>query len=218
MNEKEVLDGVVGTLGDGRKVLGKHWSFNLRNDPKRLGFVLSRYTFCAKMGCAGKSVIELGCSEGIGTPILSESATRYHGVDLDGPAIETAKQNFENEKCIFTEADFLGKRFGAFDTVISMDVIEHIPAEQEGLFFRTVIDNMGEDGICIVGTPNITASAYASPASQIGHINLYSADRLASVFRKYFHTVFQFGINDEVVHTGYAPMAHYIVCVGCYKK
>ena len=25
-------------------------------------------------------------------------------------------------------------------------------------------------------------------------------------------------INDEVVHTGYAPMCHYLVCVGCNKR
>lgn len=198
--------------------LGKHWSYNLRNDPKRLGFVLSRYKFCARMGCVGKSVLEMGCSEGIGTPILSEFATRYHGVDLDGPAIAAAKANFRNGKCAFTEADFLGKTFGTFDTVLSMDVIEHIPLELEDGFFRTALDNMGGDGVLIVGTPNITASAHASPFSQLGHINLYSADRLAATFKRYFHTVFQFGMSDEVVHTGYAAMAHYIICVGCYRK
>ena len=25
---------------------------------------------------------------------------------------------------------------------------------------------------------------------------------------------FNFSMNDEVVHTGYAPMAHYIFCIG----
>ena len=27
-----------------------HWSYNFREDPKRLAFVLSRYQFAAKMG------------------------------------------------------------------------------------------------------------------------------------------------------------------------
>ena len=71
--------------------LGRHWSYNLCVDPKRLGFVLSRYKFAAKMACAGHDVLELGCSEGIGTAILAESARSYTGVDLDAEAIRSGQ-------------------------------------------------------------------------------------------------------------------------------
>jgi hypothetical protein len=30
----------------------------------------------------------------------------------------------------------------------------------------------------------------------------------------YFRNVFMFGMNDEVVHTGYGPMCHYLWMVG----
>jgi hypothetical protein len=33
--------------------------------------------------------------------------------------------------------------------------------------------------------------------------------------QKYFHNVFMFSMNDEVVHTGYHKMAHYLVAIGC---
>ena len=36
--------------------------------------------------------------------------------------------------------------------------------------------------------------------------------------KKYFHHVFLFGANDEVVHTGFLPMAHYLIAVGCRKR
>ena len=33
-----------------------------------------------------------------------------------------------------------------------------------------------------------------------------------------FHNVFIFGVNDEVVHTGFIKMAHYLIGMGCYRK
>lgn len=217
-SETELWDKVAGMVGDSTKELGGHWSYNLRNDPKRFLFVLSRYKFCAKMCGRDKRVLELGCSEGIGSPILSEFASAYVGVDQDGGAIAAARSNFSAEKRLFVEDDFLGKRYGTFDSIVSLDVIEHIPASREELFLDTVLGNLNEDGICIIGTPNMTARDYASEASRIGHINLYEAPRLRDVMEKVFHNVFLFGMNDEIVHTGFHPMAHYLLALGCYRK
>ncbi len=216
--EKVLWDKVTAMLGDNKKVLGRHWAYNILQDPKRLAFVLSRYKFAAKMAGRGRRVLELGCSEGIGTPILAEFAAHYTGVDMDATAIATAKANWENEKCRFIEADFLGHSYGSFDVIVSLDVIEHIHVEYEPLFFDTVRKNLGDDGICLVGTPNVTSAAYASPASQAGHVNLYDAGRLETAMRTVFHNVFMFGLNDEVVHTGYAPMTHYLMALGCSKR
>ncbi len=216
--EKKQWERVTDMLGDAGKTLGRHWSYNLRADPKRLGFVLSRYKFAAKMAGRERSVLELGCSEGIGVPILSEFAISYTGVDLDGPAIETAKKNWPHEKRRFIEDDFMGKSYGHFDSVISLDVIEHIYPEYESVFWETVAANLGEDGIVVIGTPNITAQAYASPASQKGHVNLFSAERLTTAMKTLFYNVFLFGMNDECMHTGFPAMAHYLLAVGCYRR
>lgn len=218
LTEKDIWAGVTKMLGDSTKRLGRHWSYNLWNDPKRLAFVMARYKFAAKMACKNKRVLELGCSEGIGAPILSEFAVKYTGVDMDGPAIVTACQNFTSDKSGFLEDDFLGKRYGLFDSIISLDVIEHVHGEFEHLFFDTIRANLDDDGICVVGTPNITSDLYASPASKIGHVNLFSADRLREAMGALFHNVFVFGMNDEVVHPGFTPMCHYLLAVGCYLK
>ena len=198
--------------------LGRHWSYNLRNDPKRLPFVLARYKFAASLVTRSRRVLELGCSEGIGCPLLAHAATSYVGVDFDEPAIVTAQENWANERRSFVQGDFLGQTFGCFDSVVSLDVIEHIHVDYEDLFFDTVAHNLDDDGVCVIGTPNVTSAAYASEASQRGHINLYDADRLAGAMHKVFHNVLRFGINDEIAHTGYAPMCHYLIQVGCYKR
>ncbi|MBQ8692884.1 MAG: hypothetical protein IJ520_07040, partial [Synergistaceae bacterium] len=68
------------------------------------------------------------------------------------------------------------------------------------------------------GTPNITLSPYACEASKAGHINLYDQKRLYKLCSKYFDNVFIFNMNDEVVNTGFAPMACYMFAVCAGKK
>ena len=216
--EKDAWSGVTEMFTDETIKLGTHWSYNLRNDPKRLAFVLSRYKFCTKMSIKGASILELGCSEGIGVPILSESAKNYTGVDLDKQAIESAKINWSADNINFIYDDFLDKKYGLYDTICCMDVIEHIVHEYEHLFFKTIYENVFEDGIAIIGTPNITSSPYASAASMSGHVNLFDSKRLQNAMYSVFSTVFMFGGNDEVIHTGFAPMNHYLIALGCGKK
>ena len=102
------------------------------------------------------------------------------------------------------------------DAVCLVDVIEHIFPEEEDVFVKNTIDSLNPTGVAVFGTPNITADAYASPNSKIGHVNLKSHASLKSMLAPYFHNIFMFGMNDEVLHTGYAPMCHYIwaVCAG----
>jgi cyclopropane fatty-acyl-phospholipid synthase-like methyltransferase len=216
--EKEAWDKTADMLGNHCVRFGDHWSYNFINDPKRLAFVLSRYKFAAKMACKRGKILELGSSTGIGATILGESMQEYVGVDLDESAIRTAQKNLAPPKFQFIFDDFMGKTYGQFDAVISLDVVEHIHAEYEDLYFTTLFQNLSSSGICVVGTPNITSTPYASLASQMGHVNMYSMERLQTVMKKYFHQVFPFGMNDEMMHTGFAAMSHYIFCVGFYKR
>lgn len=216
LDEKSAWNATTELLVKESYKFGPHWSFNFRNDPKRLAFVLSRYKFSSKMLGKRSHILELGCSDGIGTSILAENADQYTGVDLDGPAVEIAKVNFKGHT--FIHDDFMGNTYGTFDGVVSLDVVEHILPEYEDLYFETVVKNLSDKGIAVIGTPNITASPYASKASELGHVNLFSQERLINKLKESFHNVFPFGINDEIVHTGYSPMAHYLVCVACHKK
>ena len=138
-------------------------------------------------------------------------------MDFDEDAINHAKKTLTESGISFVCDDFLEKVYGSFDAVICLDVIEHIyPTEQERLM-QTVCKNLKEDGFCVIGTPNETASRYASEASKVAHVNLFTAERLTAVIGGYFKNVFIFGMNDEVVHTGFYPMSHYLIALGCGK-
>lgn len=216
--QKRGWNNVLDALGNERVVLGQHWSYNIMDDPKRLAFVLSRYKFAARMVSRGRSVLELGCSEGVGGILLAEFARDYTGVDLDAEAIRAARSNWTDSKFAFLQDDFLGNVYGSFDAVVSIDVIEHIDPQYEPVFFGTVCKNLKSEGLCIIGTPNLTAAQYASAVSRKNHVNLYDADRLTAVLERYFRKVFLWGMNDEIVHTGFPQMAHFLMAMGCMKR
>lgn len=191
-------------------IFSKHWSYNIKNDPKRLGFVLARYKLAKDISYIPKnSILELGCSEGIGISILKPEY--YLGIDIDEDAISVARNNYPNHN--FFIDNFLNKQYGYFDLILSLDVIEHIPPDLEADFFNTCKNNLSENGIVIIGTPNKSAEQYASEASKAGHINLYDHYRLRNSAKNYFKHVFMFGINDEIVHVGFEHMRHYIMAV-----
>jgi hypothetical protein len=77
---------------------------------------------------------------------------------------------------------------------------------------------LNDKGIYICGTPSKYSEKYASERSRIQHINLKTAPEKKDLFEKYFDFVWIFSMNDEVVHTGYYPMAHYLFAVCCGKK
>jgi cyclopropane fatty-acyl-phospholipid synthase-like methyltransferase len=220
MHSREVI-----AVGLEENICSDHWSYRFRDDPKRLAFILARYKFAAYMGGKHRSILELGCGEGIGAPLLAAEATHYTGIDLDDSAILTAREHFSpsrgmplSEKMEFIYEDFMGKNVGVFQTVVSLGVVEHIYPQHEQTYFETVVDNLAPDGIAIIGTPNIASAPYASHASNLGHVNLFSFSRLKKTLERYFFNVFPFGVNDEVLHTGYASMAHYMICIACNRR
>lgn len=49
-------------------------------------------------------------------------------------------------------------------------------------------------------------------------MNCKSGKDFKDLMAKYFENTFLFCMNDEVVHTGFSPMAHYIFVVGSGLK
>lgn len=217
-NWENVLNSATIKEVDGKRMLlGVHTTFMLRSNPRQLLFMLSRYKSTARLlphNC--DSVLELGCNEGLGTMLLSQYAKHVTGVDSDSRAIAEAIE--KDTRITFINSNFLQQVYGSFQAVISLDVIEHIPADIEHVFMKTVFDNLQDTGTAVIGTPNVAASAFASKESQMAHINLYDADRLRSLMETYFRHVVIFGMNDEVLHTGFHPMCHYLLAVGYGKK
>lgn len=201
-----------------RVVLGRFYSHQLLNTPRNILFTLSRYKFAAKLIGENKTILEAGCNQGLGTVILSEFAKKIVAVDIDPEAIKEAKGSFVKTKINFRNIDIFKVKIGKFDAVVSFDLIEHVYKKNERIFFCSLLRNLKSHGICIIGTPNELAKEHSSRLSSTGHVNYYSWRRLKAEMEKYFYQVLLFSVNDEIVHTGFYPMAHYFIAVGVCKK
>ena len=200
--------------------LGPWTSESLMNDPKHMCFVLARYKFCAKMMEGKANILEVGCGDGFGIPIIAQVAKNLHCIDWEERNIIGNQRRLKNVKNVtYQTLDVSAEAIsGKFDAIFNIDVIEHLEPEREHNFIGNMFEALKDDGIMIVGTPNETASAYATHRSDHQHINLKTAESLKLLMSHYFENCFIFSMNDEVIHTGYYPMAHYLFAVGVGKK
>ena len=187
-------------------------------DPKRLVFLLSRYKFASKMLAGKLSVLEIGCGDGFGSQLLTQSVPTYTGIDIDEIFISDAEARFANDQSkSFHKHDIIhgGPLGNKFESAVSLDVLEHIPQDQENMYFSNVCRSLMSDAIFVVGMPSIESQPYASGGGA-GHVNCKTGEALCSLTKQYFENTLLFSMNDEVVHTGYLRMAHYILCVGIH--
>jgi len=206
---------------------GPYYSGGLRTDIKKSMITLARYKFCGKMleYVRGLKVLELGCNEGLGAHFFMQmdNCTEYLGCDINREAIEWGLKNVkpqarrEEIKVDFLEADFLEplaieKKYNA---IISLDVIEHIAHSDEQKYVKTIVQNLENNGIAIIGTPNIRMKEYQSEATRREHINMFDQERLYNLCHTVFQNVFMFSMNDEVIHTGFQPMSCYFFALCC---
>lgn len=224
MTPKEQWEYVKSTMQCEPLTVSPKISATMRMSMRGLLFILARYKFASKMLQNRKNltILDLGCNDGLGDLMFQQDCDckQIIGCDFDVDAIKWAKENLENDVLSFVEADFMGKAFtreGA-DCVVSLDVIEHIPKCDEETFADTVLMNLKDTGFAVIGTPNSSIFPYASLSSKVGHINNYTPERLYELWSRKFDNVFMFGMNDEVLNTGFYPMNCYILALCCNKR
>jgi len=189
-------------------------------DPKRTFFTLARYKFVAKMLDGFQRVLEVGCADAFGTRLVQQAVAHVTAIDFDPIFIDDARSRLNPHWPVdLAVHDMLsGPPPGEYDAIFSLDVLEHIQPSQERVFICNMISALKSSGTLIVGMPSLESQAYASPQSKAGHVNCKTSSALKTLFQAYFENVFLFSMNDEVVHTGYAPMAHYLIVLCCSKK
>jgi len=196
--------------------IGPWASYSLTDDPKHLCFVLSRYKFCAKMLEGKGHVLELGCGDGFGTPIVAKVVNKLIAIDSQPRLVNGNKKRLKGISNIEFRVQNICDQIPqeSFDGIFSIDVIEHLDPHLNNTFIRNQCACLKDDGVCIVGTPNVTAFKYAKDLNKFQHINNKSHQSLRQQMGRFFKNVFMFSMNDEVVHTGFGPMAHYLFAMG----
>ena len=190
------------------------------DDPRRLVFMLARYKFVAKMLSGRADVAELGCGDAFGTRIVQQEIGQHERArvtvyDFDPVFICDIERRQSPDWPLDARIhDILaGPLPRKYEAIYSLDVIEHIPADRENQFVDNLRCSLVPHGLLIVGSPSLESQAHASPQSKVGHVNCKTGADLTTLMQRYFHAVFLFSMNDEVVHTGFTPMAHYLLAL-----
>lgn len=205
----------------GFETLGLMSSQSWRKDPKHFLFYLSRYKFVSKMFDGFENVLEVGCGDGFASRLIKQTVKNLTLCDIDPIFIADIKRKNLHKLGIgclvhdFFEGSIPKRRFNG---IYLLDVLEHIEPSKDDLFLHNIVENLADTGAMIVGVPSLESQQYASEDSKIGHINLMSQKDLRKKMEKYFYNVFIFSMNDEVVHTGFFGMAHYMFALCANKR
>jgi len=147
------------------------------------------------------SVVEIGCGEGYGTRVLSETCERVVGFDVSEEAVNHANSKYSNDRCEFRLYD--GSRLpvadGDFDAAVSFQVIEHVHADAN--FVREAYRVIKDNGLLIVTTPNRLHRLKAGQKPWNGyHVREYDSDGLAELLGVEVSNVTMSGIegNEEI--------------------
>ena len=204
----------------GSTVLGLHANTVWHEDPKHLLFTFSRYKFVAKMLAGKEDVAELGCGDGMGARFVKQSVSNLTITDFDPIFIEDIKSRSNSDWPVnafvhdITEAPLTK----VFDAIYTLDMMEHIHPEKEGVAMNNIVKSLKKEGVFLIGIPSLASQKHAHPKSLEGHVNCKDGDLFKSDLLKWFHNVFVFSMNDEVIHTGFFPMAHYLFAICCQPK
>ena len=212
----------ISTLEEEVRVasLGRMRNFDWHNDPRRLLFTLARYKFVSKMFDGYETVLEIGCGDAFATRIVQQTVKKVTATDFDPIFIEEIHDRRQHkwELDAHVHNMVLEPTKQSFDGIFSLDVLEHVQQSDEDAFLKNTCLSLKSHGALIIGMPSLESQTYASEGSKIGHVNCKTGTDLRDLMKNYFHSVFMFSMNDEVVHTGFFPMAHYLFAVCCDKK
>lgn len=214
----EILSEVIEKHGTAE--LGIMANQSWQEDPKRFLFTLSRYKFVAKMFEGFENVLEVGCGDAFASRIVQQHVNKITVSDFDPVFISDVNRRMNSAWPLKTVVhDFIrGPLVLNFDGVYCLDVFEHINAKFEDIFLLNIKLSLQENGVLIVGMPSLESQKYASAASRLGHVNCKTGEQLKLTLGNHFKNVFLFSMNDEVVHTGFSPMANYRIAICTGKK
>ncbi len=217
---KKINSEAISNITSKEKTIsfGHQISYEWKYDAKHLCFSLSRYKFVSKMFEGLDSVLEIGAGDGFKSRIVSQTVKN---LTLSDYKDINKNYNFtsDKKKQKYLVQNFIEKKLNKkYSGIYALDVIEHISKKNENKFITNILHSLKTKGILIFGTPSIESQKYASRLSKLGHINCKNKTELKKKMLNYFNFVFAFSMNDEVLHTGFDKMSHYIFVVCCGKK
>lgn len=145
------------------------------------------------------SVLEIGCGEGYGIPILMQSASSYLGVDKNRYLIRKLSSLKHNAVSFHHQhvppLSFLESN--SVDTVVCFQVIEHVSEAEE--LVKEIRRVLVSGGKLYMSTPNASLSVSRNP----WHVKEYSPSEFGSLFKEYSDLQLAGVVPNELAETYY---------------
>jgi len=141
-------------------------------------------------------VLEVGCGEGRGVPILINHSKSFTAVDKLGEVMQDLQVKYPSGKFLSMNIPpFRELMDNSYDSVVSFQVIEHI--EDDLLYLKEIYRVLKPGGVALITTPNRSMSLSRNP----WHIREYLPEQLKSLASNIFSTVELKGItgNEKVM-------------------
>jgi ubiquinone/menaquinone biosynthesis C-methylase UbiE len=150
----------------------------------------SRYRF-AKEHVEGRRILEAGCGARDGSSSFSELADIVLAVDISEKGVSLASRSTLGDDRIHfgvMDCQQLGLSGSCFDTVVSLEVIEHLPDPQSHIL--EVARVLKSSGVYIGSTPNRARQGYRPNPH---HIKELTAEEYRGLLETAFEQVSLFG-------------------------
>ena len=134
-------------------------------------------------------VLELGCGNGALAAVIAPHCREYVGIDPSASGVQIARsRGIAQFEVASTDDPDLAARFGVFDVVISLEVIEHVPSTAR--FMRAFRSLLANHGLGVISTPyhgwlkNLLVIAtgrfdsHFDPLWEGGHLKFFSEAKL----------------------------------------
>ena len=101
-------------------------------------------------------ILEIGCGDGYGANILSQSQANITAIDIDIASIELAKEKYTAKNVHFESFDGINLKYPdhSFDMVVSFQVIEHV--NDVALYLNNIKRVLKPNGKLLITTPSRT--------------------------------------------------------------
>lgn len=147
---------------------------NEQPQEKLEGRLLFSTKFVNKSDIAQKKILDIGCGYGwFEKWSEKQGVKKIVGTEINADTIKKVKSFYRSKNVAFEKASATKLPFpdASFDTVVSFEVIEHIPKKTEDLMFSEVNRVLDKDGVFYLSTPfNHILSKVLDPAWWlIGH-------------------------------------------------
>ena len=151
------------------------------------------YTLAMRHLRAEDRVLDVACGDGYGTRMIAGHCAAVIGVDLDQASIDFARSQTPNCEYHLADATHMPFADAAFDAVVSMETLEHVPAHP---FLEEVRRVLAPGGLLMLSTPqNRQGEIPFFPA----HEHEFSLQELTELVGAHFEIIERIGLKAGTI-------------------